>query len=152
VLLEGIQGEAHKKGHIILKFNHLTDPAILAALEEAINQGARLHLIARSTLTTLWEGVEVRSIVGRFLEHARIAAFKNRGKWRIWAGSADAMPRNLDRRYELFFPILDARAKRKVLEILQSQIADDRNSFILTPNGQEHRWGGKHDGQRLHRG
>lgn len=149
LLLEGIQGEAHKKGEIILKFNHLTDPPVLAALEEALNKGARLHLIIRSTLTTLWEGVEVKSLVGRFLEHARIAAFRNRGKWRVWAGSADAMPRNLDRRYELFFPILDGRARGKVLDILQAQIADDRNSFILTPGGQEARWGGKHDGQRL---
>jgi len=149
LLLEGIQGEAHKKGQIILKFNHLTDPAILDALEEAIGQGATLHLIIRSTLTTLWEGVEAKSVVGRFLEHARIAAFKNRGKWRVWAGSADLMPRNLDRRYELFFPILDARAKRKVLEILQAQMADDRNSFILRPGEQERRWGGRRDGQRL---
>ncbi len=149
VLLQGIAGEAHKKGQIILKFNHLTDPAILEALESALNQGARLHLIVRSTLTTLWEGLEVRSLVGRFLEHARIAAFHNNGKWRVWAGSADAMPRNLDRRYELFFPILDARARRKALDILLAQITDDRNSFILTPQGQERRWGGKHDGQRL---
>ncbi len=156
LLLEGIRAEAHKKGHIILKFNHLTDPAILAALEEALNRGARVNLIIRSTLTVLWtpkgdlEGnLEVKSLVGRFLEHARIAAFKNRGKWRIWAGSADAMPRNLDRRYELFFPLLDARARRKVLKILQAQIADDRNSFVLRPEGQERRWGGKHDGQRL---
>ncbi|ADD27961.1 polyphosphate kinase [Meiothermus ruber] len=149
LLLENIQAEAHKKGEIILKFNHLTDPPILQALEEALNRGAKVHLIVRSTLTALWEGLEVKSLVGRFLEHARVAAFKNKGKWRVWAGSADAMPRNLDRRYELFFPILDARAKRKVLEILQAQILDDRNSFILTPRGQERRWGGKRDGQRL---
>ncbi|GIW37105.1 MAG: polyphosphate kinase [Meiothermus sp.] len=149
LLLESIQAEAHKKGEIILKFNHLTDPPILQALEEALNRGARVHLIIRSTLTTLWEGVEVKSLVGRFLEHARVAAFKNKGKWRVWAGSADLMPRNLDRRYELFFPILDARAKRKVLEILQAQLADDRNSFILLPKGMERRWGGKRDGQRL---
>ncbi len=149
LLVESILAEAHRKGEIILKFNHLTDPAILQALEEALNRGARVHLIVRSTLTALWEGLEVKSLVGRFLEHARVAAFKNRGKWRVWAGSADAMPRNLDRRYELFFPILDARAKRKVLEILQAQILDDRNSFILTPSGQERRWGGKRDGQRL---
>ncbi len=149
LLLESIQAEAHKKGEIILKFNHLTDPAILQALEEALNRGARVHLIVRSTLTTLWEGLEVRSLVGRFLEHARIAAFKAGGKWRVWAGSADAMPRNLDRRYELFFPILAPRARRKVLEILQAQLADDRNSFILRPSGQERRWGGKRDGQKL---
>ncbi len=149
LLVESIQAEAHKKGEIILKFNHLTDPAILGALEEALNRGARVHLIVRSTLTTLWEGVEVKSLVGRFLEHARIAAFKAGGKWRVWAGSADAMPRNLDRRYELFFPILAPRAKRKVLDILRAQLADDRNSFILLPGGMERRWGGKRDGQRL---
>ncbi|MCS7195073.1 MAG: polyphosphate kinase [Meiothermus sp.] len=148
LLLEGIAGEAHGKGEIILKFNHLTDPAVLQALEEALRRGARVHLIVRSTLTTLWEGADVRSLVGRFLEHARIAAFRNRGKWRIWAGSADAMPRNLDRRYELFFPILNGRAKRKVLEILRAQLADDRNTYILTPGGQKRCWGGKHDAQR----
>lgn len=149
LLAESIQAEAHKKGEIILKFNHLTDPAVLQALEEALNRGAKVHLIVRSTITTLWHGLEVKSLVGRFLEHARVAAFKNKGKWRVWAGSADAMPRNFDRRYELFFPILDARAKRKVLDILQAQILDDRNSFILTPKGQERRWGGKWDGQKL---
>ncbi|MBO1437514.1 polyphosphate kinase [Meiothermus sp. CFH 77666] len=149
LLVQSIQAEAHKKGEIILKFNHLTDPAILGALEEALNRGARVHLIVRSTLTTLWAGVEVKSLVGRFLEHARIAAFKAGGKWRVWAGSADAMPRNLDRRYELFFPILAPRAKRKVLDILRAQLADDRNSFILLPGGMERRWGGKRDGQRL---
>ncbi|GEM87096.1 polyphosphate kinase [Meiothermus granaticius NBRC 107808] len=149
VLLEGIRGEAHKKGEILLKFNHLTDPAILEALEEALSAGAKLHLIVRSTLTTLWEGVDSKSLVGRFLEHARVAAFKNRGKWQVWAGSADAMPRNLDGRYELFFPILDPKARRKVRSILERQIADDRNTYILTPAGQTARWGGKHNGQRL---
>jgi len=148
-LIQGIQGEAHKKGQIILKFNHLTDPAILQALEEALNKGAKVNLIVRSTLTALWERVEVRSIVGRYLEHARIAAFKNRGKWQVWAGSADAMPRNLDRRYELFFPIPEGRTRVKVLDLLQAQLADDRNTFILTPQGQQARWGGKHNGQRL---
>ncbi|MER3554591.1 MAG: RNA degradosome polyphosphate kinase [Meiothermus sp.] len=148
-LLEGIHGEAHKKGEIILKFNHLTDPAILGALEEALNKGAKLHLIVRSTLTALWDGTDTKSLVGRFLEHARVAAFKNRGKWQVWAGSADAMPRNLDRRYELFFPVLDAKARRKVLGVLESQIADDRNTYVLTPQGQQARWGGKHNGQKL---
>lgn len=148
-LLEGICGEAHKKGEIILKFNHLTDPAILGALEAALNAGAKLHLIVRSTLTALWDGVDSKSLVGRFLEHARVAAFKNRGKWQVWAGSADAMPRNLDGRYELFFPVLDSKARRKVLSLLERQITDDRNTYILTPTGQEARWGGKHNGQRL---
>lgn len=97
----------------------------------------------------MWDGTDTKSLVGRFLEHARVAAFKNRGKWQVWAGSADAMPRNLDRRYELFFPVLDAKARRKVLGVLESQIADDRNTYVLTPQGQQARWGGKHNGQKL---
>jgi len=148
-LCEAIEGEAHKKGEIILKCNHLTDPTILAALEKALHKGARVHLIVRSTLTVLWPGVKVRSLVGRYLEHARIAAFKNKGKWRVWAGSADLMPRNLDHRYELFFPIQSSRAKSKVLELLRAQLNDDRNTFLLGPEGQEALWGGKHDGQKL---
>jgi polyphosphate kinase len=60
---------------------------------------------------------------------------------RVWDDSPDAMPRSLDRCYELCFPILDARARRKALG-LQAQITDYRNSFILTPQGQERRWGG----------
>jgi polyphosphate kinase len=148
-LLEAIGEEAHKKGEIILKFNHLTDPTILRALEEALRKGAKVHLIVRSTLTVLWPQAKARSLVGRYLEHARIAAFRNKGKWRVWASSADLMPRNLDRRYELFFPILSHRAKGKVLGLLQAQLRDDRNTFLLGPEGQEALWGGKHDGQRL---
>jgi polyphosphate kinase len=150
-LLEGIKGESHKKGHIIFKFNHLTDPKVLQALEQAIQQGAKVELIIRSTLTRLWKGEKatVKSLVGRYLEHARIAAFGNKGKWKVWASSADVMPRNLDSRYELFFPILDVRSRRKVLELLQSQLSDDRNSYLLLPEGQQVRWGGKHNGQTL---
>jgi len=149
-LLEAIQGEAHKKGQIILKFNHLTDPTILAALEEAAEKGARVDLIVRSTLTLLHPKFHARSLVGRYLEHARVAAFKNKGKWTVWAGSADLMPRNLDRRYELFFPVLDPEAKRQVLRLLKSQLKDDVNTFILYHDGsQKALWKGKHNAQQL---
>lgn len=149
-LLEAIQGEAHKKGQIILKVNHLTDPTILAALEEAAEKGARVDLIVRSTLTLLHPKFHARSLVGRYLEHARVAAFKNKSKWTVWAGSADLMPRNLDRRYELFFPVLDPQAKRQVLRLLKSQLKDDVNTFILYHDGsQKALWKGKHNAQQL---
>ncbi|HEU4743259.1 MAG TPA: polyphosphate kinase [Meiothermus sp.] len=149
-LLEAIQGEAHKKGQIILKFNHLTDPTILAALEAAAEKGARVDLIVRSTLTLLHPEFHARSLVGRYLEHARVAAFKNKGKWTVWAGSTDLMPRNLDRRYELFFPVLDPQAKRQVLRLLKSQLKDDVNTFVLKEDGsQKALWKGKHDAQRF---
>jgi polyphosphate kinase len=147
LLVESILAEAHKKGQVILKFNHITDPAIIHALEKARRRGAKIHLIVRSTLTTLWKDVDTKSIVGRYLEHARIAAFKNKGRWKVWAASADAMPRNLDGRFELIFPILSGRGKRKVLDVLHAQLADDQNAYVLTPDGQRARWGGKHDGQ-----
>jgi polyphosphate kinase len=148
-LLEAIEAEAHPKGHIILKFNHLTDPALLQALGQAAEAGAKVELIVRSTLTVWHPKFKVRSLVGRFLEHARIAACKNGGKWRIWATSADAMPRNLERRLELFFPILNPRARRKVLDLLQLQLKDNRNTFVLEADGQRAVWGGKRDGQKL---
>ncbi len=146
-LVESILNEAHKKGHIILKFNHITDTAILDALKKARKAGAKIQIVVRSTLSRSWDDVNTKSIVGRYLEHARVVAFKNKGRWRVWAASADAMPRNLDGRFELMFPILKAREKNKVLEILHSQVRDDQNSYTLTSRGQRARWGGKHNAQ-----
>lgn len=91
----------------------------------------------------------MKNLVGRFLEHARIAAFKNRDKWRVWAGSADAMARSFDRRLEFLFPTRDQEAKRKVLDILKKQLKDDVNLFTLTAEGQKPRWGGKNNAQSL---
>jgi polyphosphate kinase len=146
-LVESILNEAHKKGHVILKFNHITDKVILDALEKARKAGAKIQIVVRSTLTRLWDDVNTKSIVGRYLEHARIVAYKDKGRWKVWAASADAMPRNLDGRYELMFPILNAREKNKVLEILHAQVRDDQNSYALTTTGQRARWGGKHNAQ-----
>jgi polyphosphate kinase len=148
-LIEAILAEANKKGHIVIKCNHLTDPDILAALGEAAEAGAKVELIVRSTLTALHPKFKVHSLVGRYLEHARIVACKTKGKWRVWASSADLMPRNLDRRLELFFPILNPRARRKVLDLLQLQLKDNRNTFVLKAAKQKAVWGGKRDGQRL---
>jgi polyphosphate kinase len=147
LLLERIRAEAHPEGRVILKFNHLTDPEVLEALQEAAKKGARVQLIVRSTLTLLHPLLEARSLVGRFLEHARVAAFRDGGRWRVYLGSADAMPRNFDRRYELFFPVLDEEARKEVLRVLKRQLKDDRNTFLLTPEGEVRLWGGRHDAQ-----
>ena len=148
LLLEAIREEAHPKGRVLLKFNHLTDPHILEALEEAAGAGARVDLLVRSTLTRLHPGFRAKSLVGRFLEHARVAAFRAGGEWRVYLTSADAMPRNFQNRFELLFPVLDKEAKRKVLKVLKRQAGDDRNAFLLTPEGERRLWGGKHDAQR----
>ena len=85
--------------------------------------------------------------MGRFLEHARVAAFRKGGRWRVYMGSADAMPRNFDRRYELFFPVLDEEARKGVLRVLKRQLKDDRNAFPLSPEGEVRLWGGREDAQ-----
>ncbi len=147
-LIECIRAEANPKGHIILKLNHLTDPTVLEELSAAAEAGARVDLIVRSSLTLIHPKFRVRSIVGRYLEHARIAAFKRKGKWEVWAGSADWMARNFERRIELVFPIVDASVRRRVLRLLQQQLQDDVNAFELLANGQQRpRWGGKKNSQ-----
>jgi polyphosphate kinase len=147
-LLASIRAEAHPKGRVILKANHLTDPKILQALVQAAEAGARVDLLVRSTLTLLHPAFRARSLVGRFLEHARAAAFWAGGEWQVYLTSADFMPRNFQNRYELFFPVLGKEEKRKVLKVLKRQLKDDRNAFLLTPEGEKRLWGGKHDAQR----
>jgi polyphosphate kinase len=149
LLLDRIHSESHPGGHLIFKFNHVTDPQILTALRNAAKAGARVDLVARTTLTEVATGVHARSLVGRFLEHARVVAFRNGGRWLVYAGSLDAMPRNFDRRYELFFPVKDPAARKMVLSELRAQVADDVNSFLLLDDGSEDaRWGGSEDAQR----
>ncbi|MFN4071663.1 MAG: polyphosphate kinase, partial [Thermus caldifontis] len=148
LLLEEIAKEAHPQGRVILKFNHLTDPMVLKALVQAAEAGARVDLLVRSTLTLLHPAFRAKSLVGRFLEHARVAAFQGGGAWRVYLTSADAMPRNFQSRFELLFPVLDKEARKKVLRVLKRQIRDDRNSFLLAPKGEEVLWGGHHDAHR----
>jgi polyphosphate kinase len=149
LLVERIRAEGHPGGHAILKFNHLTDPAILDAVDACCRQGAQVDLVVRTTLPRVSPGLRARSIVGRYLEHARVAAFRRDGLWEVWCGSADGMPRNFDRRHELFFPLEDPRARDLVLRELRSQIQDDVNAFVLDDRGHEStRWGGEHDCQR----
>jgi polyphosphate kinase len=150
LILERLAAEAYPQGHVILKFNHLTDPEILAAVEACGSRGARVDLVVRTTLTRVAPAAHARSIVGRFLEHARAVAFRRGGAWEVWCGSFDAMPRNFERRIELMFPVVDARVKDFILRELRSQLHDDVNSYELRADGTElSRWGGTHDCQRL---
>lgn len=149
-LVKLILAEAHPRGQVILKFNHLTDPDILQALHTAGQNGARIDLIVRTTFTQREELFHMRSLVGRYLEHTRLAAFRAGGDWVVWASSADGMPRNIDNRYELFFPILQPSARKQMIRLLREQIRDDCNTFVLYPDGQQEAlWGGKHNAQQL---
>ena len=116
-----------RPARIIAKVNSLCDKEIIAALYEASCAGVKIDLIIRGIcclragVPNLSENIAVRSIVGNFLEHSRIFYFENDGYPEIYMGSADWMPRNLDRRVEIMFPILDEKLKEKAMHILNVQ-------------------------------
>ena len=89
----------------------------------------------RAGVPGLSENISVRSIVGNFLEHSRILYFYNDGSEELYMGSADWMPRNLDRRVEIMFPVEDEALKAKVIHILEVELADNVKAHILQPDG-----------------
>lgn len=138
---ETAHARAGKEAKIIAKMNSLCDPGIIAALYEASAAGVQIELIVRGicSLKTgipgVSETITVRSIIGNFLEHARIFYFYDEGCEEIYMGSADWMPRNLDKRVEILFPVEDPRLKKEVIEVLQIQLSDTVKTHILQPDG-----------------
>lgn len=133
--------KAGKPAHIIAKMNSLCDAKVMEALYEASNAGVKIELIVRGIcclragVPGLSENITVRSIVGDFLEHARILYCYNDGFEEIYMGSADWMPRNLDKRVEIMFPVEDKEAKEQAKHILDVQLADTLKAYILQPDG-----------------
>ena len=121
--------------------NSLCDKEIIAALYEASAAGVEIDLIIRGIcclktgIPKVSEHIRVRSLVGNFLEHARIFYFRNGGEEEFYMGSADWMPRNLDKRVEITFPVEDQRLKEEVRHILQIQLEDNVKAHILQPDG-----------------
>lgn len=130
-----------KGGHIVAKMNSLCDPDIIAALYEAAASGVKIELIVRGIcclkvgIPGVSENIHVRSIVGNFLEHSRIFYFENSGNSEIYCGSADWMPRNLERRVEILFPVEDAALKEKLWHILDMELKDTLKAHIMMPDG-----------------
>lgn len=129
------------KARIIAKMNSLSDPVIIKALYEASAAGVEIELIIRGIcclktgIIGVSENITVRSIVGNFLEHARIFYFYNNGFEDVFMGSADWMPRNLDKRVEITFPVEDEDLKKEVIEILNIQLADTLKSHVMKEDG-----------------
>lgn len=130
-----------RPAHIIAKVNSLCDRDIIAALYEASAAGVKIDLIVRGIcclkvgIAGVSENISVRSIVGNFLEHSRIFYFENGENYEVYCGSADWMPRNLERRVEIMFPVDRPELKEKLLHILQSQLKDNVKASVLQPNG-----------------
>lgn len=131
-----------KPARIVAKMNSLCDEGIIAALYEASAAGVEIELIVRGIcclkvgIPGISENIYVRSIVGNFLEHSRIFFFLNDGEEELYMGSADWMPRNLDRRVEILFPVLDDTLKEKVKHILDVELADNTKAHVLKPDGE----------------
>ncbi|MDR1310806.1 MAG: polyphosphate kinase 1 [Burkholderiaceae bacterium] len=146
-IIRSIQNEARlvkqgKKGRIIAKVNSLIDESVIQALYAASSAGVKIDLIVRGAcalkpgVSGLSDNIRVYSIVGRYLEHSRIYYFRNNLKHDVYLSSADWMARNLFRRVEIAFPILDKALKKRILqEGLLPYLKDNQNTWKLCPDG-----------------
>ncbi len=127
-----------KPARLIFKMNQLEEDVMIQKLYQASQAGVKIDLIIRGLcclrpgVSGLSDNIRVQSIVGRFLEHSRVYYFKNAPEsQQLYMGSADLMRRNLLNRVEVIFPILDPRVRRRVLRLLQTNLMDVRNSWVL---------------------
>lgn len=134
--------KAGREARIIAKMNSLCDPGIIETLYEASAAGVRIDLIVRGIcclrvgIPGVSENITVRSIVGNYLEHSRIFYFENDGDAEIYMGSADWMQRNLDKRVEIVFPILDEALRQKAYHVLEVELCDNVKAHVLGADGQ----------------
>ncbi len=145
-IIEAIQREsqyakAGEEAYILAKMNALVDPDVIRALYEAAQAGVKIDLIVRGVcclrpgVAGVSDNIQVRSIVGRFLEHSRAFYFRHGGQDSLYIGSADWMQRNLSRRIEVLTPILDERLKEKVMQVLELCLKDNVKARVLQTDG-----------------
>jgi polyphosphate kinase len=140
-LLELIRAQASPEGRIAMKLNSLVDHEMIDALYQASQAGARIELVVRGMcclrpgVPGLSDGISVRSIVGRFLEHSRVFRFGSGPETTYLLGSADLMERNLDRRVEVLTPIRDQGLRDRLDEIIEILLADDVLAWELHSDG-----------------
>ena len=132
------QAERGSEGSIVLKLNHVVDPAIIDELYAASAAGTPIDLIVRGMcclrpgVPGMSENIRLRSIVGRYLEHSRVFRFGSGDDAEYLLGSSDLMPRNLDGRVEVITPIYHPRLRKRLEELLRICLADDRLAWELT--------------------
>jgi polyphosphate kinase len=130
-----------RPGLIMAKTNSLQDPEICRALFRASKAGVKIMLNVRGIcclrpgIPGVSENIEVRSIIDRFLEHSRIFYFRNGGHEEVYLSSADWMQRNLSRRLEILFPVIDPNLRRRLINILETCFADNVKARRLFPDG-----------------
>lgn len=130
------------ESRITMKMNSLVDSDVIIALYKASQAGVRINLIIRGIcclipgIPGVSDNIEVRSIIGRYLEHSRIYIFYNNGDPKLFLTSADCMPRNFLKRVEIMFPILSERIKQKILRIIEIVLKDNIKARVLQPSGE----------------
>lgn len=133
---------AGEPARIIAKMNSICHKDVIAALYRASNAGVKIDLIVRGIcclragVPGVSENITVRSIVGNFLEHSRIFYFENGGSPEYYASSADWMPRNLERRVEILFPIENDKLRKKIWHILDVELKDNKKAHIMDAEGK----------------
>jgi len=141
---EAENARAGRPAGIFVKSNALLEEGLIRALYEASNAGVPIRLLVRGTcalrpgMPGVSENIEVRSIVGRFLEHSRIFRFENAGEPEIYLGSADWMPRNLFRRVETVFPVISPNMREHIEEIISWFWKDNVKARVMDSNGLYH--------------
>ncbi len=133
-----------RSGRIVAKMNSLVDPYLIDRLYQASQAGVKIDLIVRGIcclrpgLPGFSDNIQVISIIGQLLEHSRVFYFQNNGEEEIFIGSADWMPRNLDRRVEAVTPIEEPQLRKDIQEILGIMLADNRQAWELQSEGHYH--------------
>lgn len=143
-ILEKIQEETKKgkEGYLFFKLNSLTDKDIIRSLRDASCEGVQVEMLVRGICCLVprvpgeTENIEVRSIVGRYLEHSRIYMFGRGEQSEMYIASADFMTRNTQRRVEIACPVLDSEIRKRIIEIKELQWSDDLKSMSLQPSGE----------------
>jgi polyphosphate kinase len=144
--LDMIEREATRSRHkypakIMAKMNSLTDVDVIKALYDASAAGVKISLCVRGICTLIpglpgvSENISVISVVDHYLEHSRIYYFANGGAEELYLASADWMPRNLEKRVELLFPVLDEKIKEEIMEILNDYFRDNCKAYSLNKDG-----------------
>jgi polyphosphate kinase len=143
---ETAHAKAGKTARIRAQMNALIEPEIIRALYEASQAGVKIDLIVRGIcslrpgIKDISENIQVRSVMGRFLEHSRVFYFLNDGEDELYCASADWMPRNFFRRVESCFPIDDPKLKKRIIqETFTLYLRDNTQSWLLKSNGQYQR-------------
>ena len=138
--------QAGKPAYILIKINHITDPVMVKKLYEASSHGVRIDLLVRGNCSLITgvpgvsDTIRINGIIDRYLEHSRIFIFANGGDEKMFIGSADWMPRNLDNRVEVITPVYDSRIKEDLWKVIDFGLRSNCQGSVVDGSGKNCLW------------